>query len=111
MLPGAIMEIIETSVFTKQVTEVLSDEEYHVIQIALVQRPGLGARIPGTSGLRKLRWRSEGKGKCGGMRIIYYWFISEHEILMLYLYKKNRQADLTAEHVKILTTIVEKELK
>ena len=105
------MEIIETSIFTKQVIEALSDDEYGELQLALVKRPDLGTKIPGTGGLRKLRWGSENKGKRGGYRIIYYWFISEEEIYMLYLYAKNEQADLTTEQKKILVKIIEREMK
>lgn len=105
------MEIIETSIFTRQVVDHLDDDEYLDIQLALINCPDLGSKIPGTGGLRKLRWGFEGKGKRGGIRIIYYWFISDNEILMLYLYPKNDQDDLTAEQKKTLKKIVERELK
>lgn len=105
------MEIIETSFFTRQVTEILPDEEYALLQLALIQQPDLGVIIPGSGGLRKARWRSDGKGKRGGVRVIYYWFVSDEELYMLYLYSKNEQSDLTQEQIKILRKIVEVELK
>jgi len=104
------MQIIETSIFTRQVTSVLSDDEYCELQVALIRHPDLGPEIPGTGGLRKLRWGAEGRGKRGGIRVIYYWFISEDELLMLYLYPKNERDDLTADQKKILRRIVEEEL-
>ena len=77
------MEIIETSVFTKQIKELISDEEYGELQFALVQRPDLGDIIPQSGGIRKMRWAGSGRGKRGGIRVIYYWQVSEHQIFML----------------------------
>jgi hypothetical protein len=61
------MVIIETCVFTRQVRELLSDEEYRELQTALVNRPNAGAVIIGSGGLRKLRWATKGKGKREGL--------------------------------------------
>ena len=58
--------------FTKQVKELLPDEEYRKLQEALLMRPEAGNLIPGGGGLRKIRWRIRSKGKRGGLRIIYY---------------------------------------
>lgn len=66
------MVIIETSIFTRQVPTLLADEEYRELQTALVNRPHLGAVIPGSGGLRKMRWSRPGRGKRGGIRVIYY---------------------------------------
>jgi hypothetical protein len=101
--------IVETSVFTRQIRNVMSDEEYHRLQVLLVSQPGLGALIPGGHGLRKLRWRAEGRGKRGGVRIIYYWAVRTDKILMLYVYPKNEQEDLTPNQLKLLRKIVEQE--
>ena len=69
------MEIIETSFFTRQVQAILSEEEYRQLQMALVLQPGMGAVIPGSGGLRKVRWSIGGRGKRGGIRVIYYWAV------------------------------------
>lgn len=66
------MLFVETSIFTRQVTELLPDEEYKRLQEAQLLRPAAGDLIPGSGGLRKLRWRLADKGKRGGVRIIYY---------------------------------------
>src|SRR6266404_233538 len=103
------MVIIETSVFTKRITEILSEEDYREFQIALVQNPALGAIIPGTGGLRKTRIAAKGHGKRGGARIIYYWAVGNQQLLLLYVFPKGVQVDLTAEQKKKLKTIVEEE--
>ena len=61
------MQFIETPIFTKQITELLSDEEYRRLQEVLLLRPEAGDLIPGGGGLRKLRWRVSGTGKRGGL--------------------------------------------
>ena len=64
------MEIIETSIFTRRVSELLSNEAYRELQSELVIRPAAGAVIAGSGGLRKLRWAGSGRGKRGGVRVI-----------------------------------------
>jgi mRNA-degrading endonuclease RelE of RelBE toxin-antitoxin system len=65
----------------------------------------------GSGGLRKIRWAESGKGKSGGVRIIYYWLKSKKIILMLLIYSKNERDDLTNEQLKILKSLVQKEFK
>jgi mRNA-degrading endonuclease RelE of RelBE toxin-antitoxin system len=103
------MVIIETSIFTRQVLALLSDEEYRNLQSALVAHPDSGAIIPGGGGLRKVRWSVGGRGKRGGVRIIYYWSVRQDTILMLYMYEKNEQENLTPDQLKVLKRIVEEE--
>lgn len=103
------MEILETTIFTKQVTAILSDDEYHQLQVALMLNPCLGPVIPGGGGLRKVRWSLPGRGKSGGARAIYYWAVDDEIILMLFLYKKNEQDDLTPTQLKALRKIMEEE--
>jgi mRNA-degrading endonuclease RelE of RelBE toxin-antitoxin system len=75
--------IIETSVFTHRINELLTDEEYRLLQHELVKRPDSGKVIQGSGGMRKLRWGLPGRGKSGGARIIYYWIVDQNTILML----------------------------
>ena len=100
------MEIIETPIFTKKIKDVLSDTEYGKLQWALVINPEAGTIIPAGGGLRKLRWAIYGKGKRGGLRIIYYWYKQDEKIYMLFPYKKSEQEDLTDEQMKILVKYV-----
>lgn len=105
------MIIIETSVFTKQVTKLLTDNEYRLLQAILVNRPDAGAIIKGSSGLRKIRWKAKQSGKRGGFRVIYYWAVSDDKILMLFIYPKNKQSDLTPAQIEVLSKIVKEEYK
>ena len=105
------MQLIETSVFTRQVTALLTDLEYRELQIALLKQPSAGAVIQNSGGLRKIRWSMSGRGKRGGVRAIYYWVVAKDQILMLFIYSKTEKDDLTAEQLKVLREIVEKEFK
>jgi mRNA-degrading endonuclease RelE of RelBE toxin-antitoxin system len=101
--------IIETSIFSRQVQALLSDEEYRSLQKTLVLHPELGPVISGSGGLRKIRWAGSGRGKRGGVRTIYYWAVANDQILMLFMYAKNDKEDLTPDQLKVLRKIVEEE--
>ena len=103
------MVIVETPIFTTQVKALLSDEQYRLLQLDLVARPDAGKVISGSGGLRKIRWSLPGRGKRGGVRIIYYWFVSEERILMLVVYSKTERDDLTPQQVRLLKKIVKEE--
>ena len=103
------MVIVETSIFTRQVQDLLSDDEYRNLQTTLAKRPDAGALIEGSGGLRKVRWALAGRGKRGGVRVIYYWEVKAERLLMLLIYAKMEQADLTPSQVAILRRIVEEE--
>lgn len=103
------MVIVETSVFTRQVQALLTDDEYMQLQVALIQRPDMGPVMPGSGGIRKARWPARGRGKRGGLRVIYYWAVSPEQLLMLFIYAKGEQEDLLPAQLKILRKIVEEE--
>jgi mRNA-degrading endonuclease RelE of RelBE toxin-antitoxin system len=105
------MTFIETPIFTRELRKFLQDEEYRTLQLALLLRPTQGNIIPGSSGLRKIRWGAKGKGKRGGCRIIYYWDISKETFYMLLAYQKSKQEDLTPEQLKILSKLVREEFR
>jgi len=102
---------VETSVFSGQLFEHLHDDDYRSLQSALTLRPEQGALIPGSGGLRKLRWALRGKGKRGGLRVIYYWDSAEDVIYLIYLYSKNELANLRPDQLKLLRRTIEEDLK
>jgi hypothetical protein len=77
------MVIIETSIFTKRIIEVMPDDSYRELQNTLIAYPKTGKIIRGSGGIRKVRWGLGGQGKQGGVRVIYYRAVSTNPIFML----------------------------
>ncbi len=105
------MRFVETPIFTKEVRNHLTDDEYRALQTALMFRPEQGPLIPGTGGLRKIRLGGRGKGKRGGYRIIYYWDKLTETFYMLLVYPKSKQEDLTPKQRRLLGQLVREEFK
>ena len=87
---------IETKLFSRLLGDYLTDDEYAGLQTALVERPDQGALVPGSGGVRKLRWSQPGRGKRGGVRVIYYAKVHEGVIWMLTIYAKNEEQSIAA---------------
>ena len=87
---------IETPFFASALEQYLDDDEYSELQRYLGDRPDAGVVIPGSGGVRKLRWAAAGRGKRGGLRVIYYLRSARGEIWMLTLYAKNVREDIPA---------------
>jgi mRNA-degrading endonuclease RelE of RelBE toxin-antitoxin system len=104
------VEFIETPIFTKEIVRLLPEDSYRRLQFALFLRPDAGDVIRGSVGLRKIRWEIPGRGKRGGLRVIYYWDAA-NRIYMLLPYKKSDQEDLTPAQLKQLRAIVKESLK
>ena len=92
-----LMEIVETSIFTKEITKILTDDEYKEFQNFLVANPKKGDIIKGSGCLWKIRWKVKGRGKSGGIRNIYYYYEEDSLILMIFVYKKSKTEDLTSK--------------
>ena len=105
------MRFIETPVFTAAIRRHLEDEQYRQLQIGLMLRPHQGPVLPGSGGLRKVRWATMGGGKRGGLRIVYYWQPEEQVIYMVYAYAKSAQGDLTQAQIRQLVRLVREELE
>ena len=107
------MEFIEAPAFTRHLPDYLNDDDYGDLQARLGANPELGDLMPGTGGFRKARWANvrRGKGRRGGLRIIYYYFRSDHQIWLMTLYDKDEASDLTASEKKALKASIESELE
>jgi len=92
-----MFQFVEAPAFSRYRDDYLDDEGFRNLQEGLVRNPEVGDLIPGAGGIRKLRWKDSrrSKGKRGGLRIIYYCFLSDEEIWLLTLYDKDDAADLT----------------
>lgn len=100
------MLFIETPDFTRRISTTLTDEEYGVFQAWLAAHPDAGSLIKRGGGIRKVRWGVSGRGKRDGIRVIYFWRVSESQILLLTMYSKGTQANLTDAQVKQLARYV-----
>ncbi|WP_116367500.1 type II toxin-antitoxin system RelE/ParE family toxin [Parahaliea mediterranea] len=103
------MIFIETSIFSKLLPAYLSDEEYRALQSYLMQKPDAGDIVKGSGGVRKVRWAPAGKGKSGGVRVIYYWKKPDHEIWMLTIYSKSEQATIPGHILKKIAEAIDHE--
>ncbi len=91
-----LFTFIETKLFSRLVSDYLSDEEYALLQGTLAANPETGNLVPGSGGVRKLRWAQPGRGKRGGVRVIYYVRSSAGMIWMLTIYAKNEAQNIPA---------------
>ena len=96
------MVFIETSIFTRMVTSLLSDDEYREFQNVLLKDPAAGDLIKGGGGIRKIRFASMGRGKSGGVRTIYFWAKAKDQIYMLVIYPKSKKDALSDKETAIL---------
>ena len=102
---------VELPAFSRHRTDYLDDDGFHALQQAMMQRPEAGDVIEGTGGLRKLRFGDprRGKGKRGGLRVIYYWWGGRSQFWLFTLYDKDEMNDLTARDRKLLKSMLEAE--
>jgi hypothetical protein len=106
------VEFIEAPTLTAKVADYLEDDGYRALQLFLAGDPEAGDLMPGTGGFRKLRWvdRRRGKGKRGGLRVIYYYLSADAQIWLMTLYDKDEMADLSAAEKRALKAALEAEL-
>ena len=95
-----MISFVETKLFTRLVEEYLTDEEYSLLQQELIQNPEVGSVIPGSGGVRKMRWGLAGRGKRGGLRVIYFLRTRQGQVRMLTLYPKNVVDNISAHVLK-----------
>ena len=96
------MIFIEDHGFQKRRKGLLDEEDLFAFMEWLATHPEAGKVIPAAGGLRKVRWATKGRGKRGGLRIIYFWWIATDKILLLDIYSKSQQEDLAAAEIEKL---------
>jgi len=106
------IEFVEASPFTSHLSNYLNDEDYRRLQMELASNPEKGDLVPGTGGFRKMRGADarRGKGRRGGLRLIYYYFASDQQIWLMTIYSKDQAADLTTSEKKALKAAIDSEL-
>ena len=92
-----MLTVVETSAFARRAEKLLSTEEHEELLFFLALHPQSGDEIPGTGGVRKVRFAARGKGKSGGVRVIYYFFDEVNPLYAIFLYGKNEQVNLKPE--------------
>jgi len=104
---------VELPVFERNRADYLDDPAFADLQLSLMKNPEAGDVIEGTGGLRKLRFsdRRRGKGKRGGLRVIYYWWRAGLQFWLYTLYDKDEMADLTPQQRKVLKAMLKTELE
>jgi mRNA-degrading endonuclease RelE of RelBE toxin-antitoxin system len=98
-----MIAVVETEEFLADVKSVLSEDEHDDLILYVALHPEAGDVIPGTGGLRKLRWAAKGRGKRGGSRVIYYFHDIHVPLFLMAIFAKNVQADLSPRQRKALT--------
>jgi hypothetical protein len=89
------MTVVETLEFLKHAARLMSDSEREELVAFVGANPEAGEIIPGTGGVRKIRWAREGMGKRGGTRVVYYYHNERLPVFLLSAYAKNRKANLS----------------
>jgi mRNA-degrading endonuclease RelE of RelBE toxin-antitoxin system len=98
-----MIAVVETEEFLADVKGVLSEDEHDDLILFVALHPEAGDVIPGTGGLRKLRWVAKGRGKRGGSRVIYYFYDIHVPLFLMAIFAKNVQADLSTRQRNALT--------
>jgi len=103
------MVFVESSIFESLVYEYFTEEEYAEFQKYLMAVPDAGNIIQGAGGIRKIRFKDSkrGKGKRGGLRVIYYWYSGKDQIFLVTLYAKGEVKDLSRSEKKILKQLMQ----
>ncbi len=92
-----MLTVVESSAFARRAEKLLTTDQHEELILYLALHPQAGDEIPGTGGVRKVRFAARGKGKSGGVRVVYYYYDRENPLYAILLYGKNEQANLSPE--------------
>jgi hypothetical protein len=104
-----VYTVIETPVYSGKVKRLLTDDEQEAFVVFIAQNPRAGSVVRGSGGIRKLRWAQRGRGKSGGVRIIYYNRLENGEIWLLTLYAKSDRSTIPAHELKMLKEVIDRD--
>ena len=102
-----MVTFIESPLFTRQIHDYLSDDEYSAFQTFLVNSPDAGDIVKGSGGVRKIRWKRKGAGKSGGVRVMYHARMQFGEIWLLLIYAKGAVDSIPGHILKALKEEIE----
>ena len=100
------MQIFATKTYDRAIRKLLSDDSRREMEAAIVADPAAAPVMPGTGGIRKLRWAGSGRGKRGGIRTIYFHHAGPEAIYMLTAYAKTARDDLSPSDKRALARLV-----
>ena len=104
-----VFTVIETPVFTKKATDLLSEDEREEFAVFISQNPTSGSVVKGSGGVRKIRWARSDSGKSGGVRVIYYNMVEDEEVWLLTLYAKNERSTIPAHELRLIKEAIERD--
>ena len=104
-----IFVFVETAIFTRLVGDYIDDDSYRALQVALAHDPAAGRVIPGSGGIRKIRWGAMGRGKRGGVRVVYFLKREPGVIWLLTIYAKSEVANIPPEVLRQIRLEIEDE--
>ena len=108
-MPGAMrtrpVTVAETQIFARAAEKLWSEDERSGLVDHLARNPEAGDVIPGTGGVRKMRWGRFGSGKRGGARVVYFYFRSDRPLYLLMAYAKAQATDLTPDEKKAVSAL------
>jgi hypothetical protein len=97
-----LITVAETAIFLRQAKAVWTEDEHEEFVLTIAGNPEAGDVIPGTGGVRKVRWSRTGTGKRGGVRVIYFYHDRDRPLCLLMVYAKGRRDNLDAEDKKAI---------
>ena len=104
-MPNVLITVVETSLFERQADKIWNEEERGALVDHLARNPEAGDIIPGTGGVRKLRWGRTGSGKRGGSRVIYFFHNADLPLYLLLAYAKSQATDMSPDEKRLITAL------
>ena len=108
MMQTRLLTVVETPSFMRQAEKIWDEETLNAFVDHIARNPEAGDLIPGTGGIRKIRWARKGSGKRGGARVIYFYHHMDAPLYLLMAYAKAKQEDMSADEKKAVSALAER---